>query len=42
MRNEDSMRLNSIVYILVLDELIKEYLTNETNQEQKQKSFRSL
>ncbi|RXJ84207.1 hypothetical protein [Arcobacter cloacae] len=39
MRNEDSMRLNSIVYIWVLDELIKEYLTNEINQEQKQKAL---
>ncbi len=39
MRNEDSLKLNSIVYILVLDELIKEYLTKQINQEQKQKAL---
>ncbi|PLY07629.1 MAG: hypothetical protein C0625_05485 [Arcobacter sp.] len=39
MKNEDSLRLNSIVYILVLDELIKEYKTKEINEEQKQKAL---
>ena len=39
MKNEDSLRLNSIVYILVLDELIKEYKTKEINKEQKQKAL---
>ncbi len=39
MKNEDSLKLNSVVYILVLDELIKEYLTNQINEEQKQKAL---
>ena len=39
MKNEDSLRLNSIVYILVLDEIIKEYKTKETNEEQKRKAL---
>ena len=39
MRNEDSLKLNSIVYILVLDSIIKEYKTKEINQEQKQKAL---
>lgn len=39
MRNEDSLKLNSIVYILVLNTLVKEYLTNEINDEQKQKAL---
>ncbi len=38
MRNEDSLKLNSIVYILVLDSIIKEYKTKEINIEQKQKA----
>ncbi|QKF67660.1 hypothetical protein AVENP_2132 [Arcobacter venerupis] len=38
MRNEDSLKLNSIVYILVLDSIIKEYKTKEVNIEQKQKA----
>ena len=39
MRNEDSLRLNCIVYILVLDALIKEYNTKEINEEQKKKAL---
>lgn len=39
MRNEDSLKVNCIVYILVLDTLIKEYNTKETNMEQKQKAL---
>lgn len=39
MRNEDSLKLNSIVCILVLNTLVKEYLTNEINDEQKQKAL---
>lgn len=39
MKNEDSLRLNCIVYILVLDTLIKEYNTKETNLEQKQRAL---
>lgn len=38
-KNEDSLRLNSIVYILVLDEIIKEYKTKEINEEQKRKAL---
>lgn len=38
MRNEDSLKLNSIVYILVLDEIIKEYKTKEIDEELKQKA----
>lgn len=36
MRNDDSLRLNSIVYILVLDSIIKEYSTSVVNEEEKQ------
>ena len=39
MRNDDSLRVNSIVYILVLDEIIKEYKTKEVNTEQKEKAL---
>ena len=39
MRNEDSLKLNSIVYILVLESIIKEYKTKEINIEQKQKAI---
>ena len=39
MRNEDSLKLNCIVYILVLDSIIKEYKTKEINIEQKQKAL---
>lgn len=39
MKNKDSLELNSIVYILVLNEMIKEYSTNETNSELKQKAL---
>ncbi len=39
MRNEDSLKLNSIVYILVLETIIKEYKTKEINIEQKQKAL---
>ena len=39
MRNEDSLKLNSIVYILVLESIIKEYKTKEINIEQKQKAL---
>ncbi len=42
MKNEDSKRLNSIVYILVLDELIKEFKTSNTDIKLKQKSFGNL
>ena len=38
MRNEDSLKLNSIVYILVLETIIKEYKTKEINEEQKAKA----
>lgn len=38
MRNEDSLKLNSIVYILVLDSIIKEYKTKEVDEEQKAKA----
>ena len=39
MKNEDSLKLNSIVYILVINTLIKEFNTKETNEEQKQKAL---
>lgn len=39
MRNEDSLKLNCIVYILVLDSIIKEYKTKEINIKQKQKAL---
>lgn len=41
MRNDESLKLNCIVYILVLDTLIKEYNTKEINEEQKQKALES-
>lgn len=39
MKNEDSLRLNCIVYILVLDSIVKEYLTKEENKEEKEKAL---
>lgn len=39
MRNDDSLKLNSIVYILVLEVLIDEYISKEINEEQKQKAL---
>ena len=39
MRKEDSLKLNSIVYVLVLDVLINEYNTKEIDEEQKQKAL---
>ncbi len=39
MKNEDSKRVNSIVYILVLDELIKYYEINIEDEELKQKAL---
>ena len=38
MRNEDSLKLNSIVYILVLESIIKEFKTKEIDEEQKAKA----
>lgn len=39
MRNEDSLRLNSIVYTYVLDALISEYNGKEVSSELKQKAI---
>lgn len=39
MRNEDSLKLNCIVYTLVLDVLIKEYNTKQIDEELKQKAI---
>ncbi|WP_421716351.1 hypothetical protein [Arcobacter arenosus] len=39
MKNEDSKRLNSIVYILVLEQLIKYYESNCEDEELKQKAL---
>jgi hypothetical protein len=39
MRNEDSLKLNCIVYILVLDTLIKEYNTKQIDLEQKNRAL---
>ncbi len=38
MRNEDSLKLNSIVYILVLESIVKEFKTKEIDEEQKAKA----
>lgn len=35
MRNDDSLKLNTIVYILVLNSIIKEYKTNIINEDEK-------
>ena len=39
MRNEDSLKLNCIVYILVLDVLIKEYNTKQIDENLKEKAL---
>ena len=39
MRNEDSLKLNCIVYILVLDVLIKEYNTKQIDENLKQRAL---
>lgn len=39
MRNEDSMRLNSIVYALVIDTIIKEYKGEKIEESLKQKAL---
>lgn len=39
MRNEDGIKLNSIVYILVLEAILKEYSFNEIDLQQKQKAL---
>lgn len=39
MRNEDSLKLNCIVYILVLDSIIKEYKTKDVNEDEKLKAI---
>ena len=39
MRNEDSLKLNCIVYTSVLDVLIKEYNTKQIDEELKQKAI---
>jgi hypothetical protein len=39
MRNEDSLKLNCIVYILVLNTLIKEYNTKQIDLEQKNRAL---
>ncbi|BAK73891.1 MULTISPECIES: hypothetical protein [Arcobacter] len=39
MKNEDSLKLNCIVYILVLDSIVKEYLSKEVNEDEKEKAL---
>ena len=39
MKNDDSLKLNSIVYILVLDNIIKEYTLNKVDEDLKQKAI---
>ncbi len=39
MRDEESMKLNSIVYALVLDTLIKEYVNQDIDEQLKQKAI---
>lgn len=39
MKNEDSLKLNCIVYILVLNVLIKEYNTKQIDENLKQKAL---
>lgn len=38
-RNEDSLRLNCIVYTLVLDVLVKEFNTKQIDEVQKKKAL---
>lgn len=38
MRNNDSLKLNCIVYILVLETIIKEYKTQQIDEVQKTKA----
>lgn len=39
MRNEDSLKLNSIVYTLVLANILREYESNEVDEDLKQKAI---
>lgn len=39
MKNQDSLKLNSIVYILVLDFIIKEYNSKVIDEKEKQKAL---
>jgi len=39
MKNEDSLKLNTIVYILVLDSIIKEYKSSVINEVEKTKAL---
>ena len=39
MKNGDSLKLNTIVYILVLDSIIKEFKTAEVNEVEKKKAL---
>jgi hypothetical protein len=39
MRNEESLKLNCIIYILVLNTLIKEFNTKQIDAEQKEKAL---
>lgn len=39
MRNEDSLKLNTIVYILVLDSIINEFKTSKVNEVEKTKAL---
>ena len=39
MRNEDSLKLNTIVYILVVNSIIEEYKTNIINEEEKKNAL---
>jgi hypothetical protein len=41
MRNDESLKLNSIVYILVLDSIIKEYKTSIINDVEKKKALKT-
>lgn len=41
MRNEESLKLNCIVYILVMDFLIAEYKTGKVDEDIKQKAIQS-
>lgn len=39
MRNDAGIKLNSVVYVLVLNSIIKEFISNEINLQEKEKAL---
>lgn len=39
MRNDAAIKLNSVVYVLVLNSIIKEFISNEINLQEKEKAL---